>query len=134
MTYRNHLKSAVNFLALRKLSIIYSMKERKERADKGKERSKYKSDLPDGYREYQGRAARKGLRFELPPATFTSIFEADCVYCGSSSNVINLINDRQGYILDNVQPCCSTCDKMRGALTNEAFLKQIKRIFNHINQ
>ncbi len=114
-------------------AITIAIKERKERADKGANRGAYKQILPKRYREYLNRANKKGLPFELTIDEFNHVLSLDCVYCGSSSRMtIDRIDSKCGYTIDNSQPCCFLCNIMKYTHSEHEFLRQITKIYKHI--
>ena len=108
---------------------------RVERSDKGKKRVKYDSSLPLRYRQYLGRANQRGLLFELTVDDFNTIFRGACVYCGSTSKIgVDRVDSSLGYNLENVQPCCGTCNWMKQQARHEDFLRHVDKIYRHCLQ
>lgn len=110
-----------------------SVMKRKSRSDKGKERKKYDKSLPDKYRSYLMRANKKGLKFSLTIEQFYQILNSECVYCTNQANSIDRKDSKQGYILDNVQPCCYTCNRMKWDMSEYKFLKHVESIHQKRN-
>lgn len=86
------------------------------------------------YHEYEKGAKRRNMLFELSKEEFDSITNQPCFYCGEkndSSNGIDRIDNKIGYILNNCLPCCSMCNWMKQNLSQDVFLKHIEKIYNH---
>lgn len=110
---------------------LANLRARKARVDKGKKRPSYKSDLPPKYRSYKARANKKGISFDLTVEHFEFICSKDCVYCGASSRIgIDRIYSGDGYTMDNVQPCCGTCNMMKFTMSHEDFLRHVSKVYN----
>ena len=105
--------------------------ERNKRSDKGKERNKYDSTLPQKYKLYLMRANKKQLSFELTIKQFNEIVSKPCTYCGNSSNGVDRLDSLKGYSLDNSQPCCSMCNMMKYIHSQEVFLSHVAKIYEH---
>jgi hypothetical protein len=71
--------------------------------------------------KYRAGANRRTLVFELPLAVCSAMFEASCHWCGAlprphnhwkhvSVNGIDRLDNTKGYLLDNVVPCCTSCN------------------------
>ena len=96
---------------------------------------------------YKRSAKTKGLPFELTEEELAEIFKSPCNYCGRvevavckglgetsgdySYVGIDRVDPRLGYLLDNVVPCCWTCNMMKNTLTEEFFLSHVKLIAQH---
>lgn len=78
---------------------------------------------------YQNGAAVRGLAWELSRDDFAQLTSLDCCYCGMAPvavirsgptsgayiyNGVDRINNAEGYILGNVAPCCTECNRIKG--------------------
>ena len=107
--------------------------KRKMRKDKGLKRTKYSvSDNPK-YVSYLKRANSKGIQFELTEQHFNELDSCTCQYCGDSASGFDRVDSKQGYTLNNVVPCCGTCNMMKFTLSTNQFYKHIEKIYCHIN-
>ena len=109
-----------------------------------KDRRTGKSNLPScdrspvaRYNKLRVQAKRKGLACNIKKDEYIKLLSANiCKYCGGplSETGINLdrIDNRWGYTLKNVYPCCGNCNALRGRLltTNEMtkVIKLLKKI------
>lgn len=92
-------------------------------------------------RRYIKGAMDRQIIWSLTPEEFVEIVEQDCTYCGSPPrpykskpnrgkgrtvtavmNGIDRVNSREGYIVSNVIPCCSVCNRMKMATDTKTFL------------
>lgn len=97
------------------------------------------------YNEYRHNAKSRGLDFQLDFDTFFSLTQDICFYCGSApSNIkrmsdtpwaedfyyngLDRIDSREGYLPDNVQPCCWVCNYMKRDKSSTDFLRHVRRI------
>jgi hypothetical protein len=75
----------------------------------------HKSSL---YSEYRRRALKKQLDFLLTQNDYERIIKEDCYLCGKKNeenhtNGIDRINNKMGYLQDNVKSCCCECNYMK---------------------
>lgn len=125
----NIINEDINYLKDKLKSI-----ERQKRRDHGIKRGKYNSNLPKHYKSFLLRANKKGLTFELTVEDFERITANNCIYCGNSNKIgIDRINPKDGYTLENSQPCCGTCNLMKYTHSHDFFINHIKRIIKHVN-
>lgn len=109
--------------------------KRKARKDAGVKRLSYNTLLPKKYLSILRGAASRGIDFNLTVEQCEQIFKMNCVYCGTSNRVgIDRIDSDGDYESDNVQPCCTTCNLMKRALSHDAFIKHITLIYSKTKQ
>ena len=91
---------------------------------------------------YEKGAQERGSTWSLTDAEVTALANSDCHYCGASPqlrlcparnvkaqlNGIDRKDNRQGYELENVVPCCSICNRAKSAMSYEEFVAYINRI------
>lgn len=115
-----------------------------------------KRKLPKGesamraiYNGYRTKANRIGLEFKMSEKDFIKLSQLNCFYCnkapsnfysgykrygGFTYNGIDRINNKLGYIADNIISCCKNCNLAKRELTQDEFFDMIKRIFErHLN-
>ena len=93
---------------------------------------------------YQRNAARRGLNWELSIKQFKVLTQGCCHYCGMVNsneygadkyngsyiyNGIDRIDSSKGYIVDNVVPCCKYCNIAKNTMSQEEFMRWVKRIY-----
>lgn len=96
---------------------------------------------------YQLSAKKRGIVWNLTDEQFRDITAGDCHYCGSTPsqkscsrngngdyiyNGIDRVVSTIGYAIGNVVSCCWECNRMKGDMEYEEFLKQIKRIHEYL--
>lgn len=102
------------------------------------------------YFSYKKSAKERGYCFEITPDTFRTLTQSNCYYCNTppSQKVhtpkatyggyiytgIDRINNIHGYTLDNVRPCCKTCNSAKGSLSEQEFLEWVSRVLTHRSQ
>lgn len=108
----------------------------------GKHLSKGGAAFQAIYRDsYKFRARQKGLAFELSEEQFRNLSQMNCHYCdakpsGTSKsrydvfvyNGLDRKDSAQGYILDNVVPCCSICNHAKHTMSYDTFCAWLDRI------
>lgn len=82
------------------------------------------------FHKYKIRAERKKIEFNLDIGLFQEHFRGVCYYC--KDTLFNVGFDRkdpkQGYILDNVVPCCTSCNMMKHTADVKTFITKCKVI------
>lgn len=91
--------------------------------------------------DYRRKAKSRGFAFSLTRGDFGNLIFSSCYYCGSppENNLrqhgerllyqgIDRKDNDKGYTLDNVVPCCKTCNLMKKALSHDEFLAHIHKI------
>ena len=111
------------------------------------------SPLPSGeacvrkvYRAYRQRASSRLLPFTLDLEHFRVLTSSPCHYCGAPpSNVedhadligsyvysgIDRVDNLDGYTATNSRPCCYTCNKAKGTMSEGEFLAWLQRASHH---
>ena len=104
--------------------------------------------INDFMRKYQRSAKNKKREFCLTRSDFIKITSSNCVFCDSPPsnkykyknskfigvyfyNGIDRIDSAKGYSLDNVIPCCETCNRMKLDINILDFIKKIYEIRTH---
>jgi len=86
------------------------------------------------YAYYQWRAQRKHTPFELAETQFEAMTSMPCTYCRRETtfkNGLDRLDVSGGYVADNVVPCCSECNYMRGTMTVDAFHQLVIAVAHH---
>lgn len=90
-------------------------------------------------------AKKRGIKWDLTKDFVKKITRLPCSYCGSEpSNVgsgssngsyvysgMDRVDSYLGYTVDNIVPCCSTCNKAKMQMSVSEFFEWIKRVVNH---
>jgi len=100
-------------------------------------RMESKGNIKRYYSDYEVSARKRGLLFDLEFEAFSELVSKPCEYCDALSecevNGIDRVNNDFGYVLENVVPCCSTCNKMKCDYTLEEFKQHIIRIYEKLS-
>jgi len=97
-------------------------------------------------RTYQNNAKKRNLSWDLSEPQFLQITQEKCFYCGAEKsnrrkagrgygdylyNGIDRYDNRLGYTVDNVVPCCDICNSMKSNFSADVFIEHIKKIQLH---
>lgn len=81
----------------------------------------------------RARAKRRGLEMTLSFEDYVAFISESCHYCqGTLPEAgcgLDRVDSSRGYIKDNVRPCCETCNRAKGDLTEEKFMEWVGRIY-----
>jgi len=95
------------------------------------------------YQAYTARAKRKDHVFAMTKQRFKEVTSQDCYYCGAPpspfsiketangayvGNGIDRVDNSRGYVEGNIVPCCTACNRAKGAMPQEEFFNLIGRI------
>ena len=106
-----------------------------ERYDKKKKiYKKWSQSVSGRYSSYKSGAKKRGLSFELSKEEFTLFWKAPCHYCTGNIETIGLdrVDSSEGYKVNNVVPCCTTCNTMKNSLTTEEFKSHIIKLYTNL--
>ena len=91
---------------------------------------------------YKRHAERRGFDWELSREQVRAIIGQPCHYCGAEPSNrkatknsitpfvyggIDRADNRYGYLMTNVVPCCAVCNRAKGALTSQEFYDWVRR-------
>ncbi len=97
-------------------------------------------------RSYKRHAEDRGFIWGISDALFDALTSEPCFYCGTAPanehatkdtngsfvyNGIDRKNSSEGYIPENVVPCCAVCNRAKMAMTSEEFLAWVERVHHH---
>lgn len=92
--------------------------------------------LTIGYNTAYWNAKRKSLDFTLTRAEYTVLRELLCEYCGGGLPEKGSGLDRKdctlGYTADNVVPCCTTCNRVKGEAFSHTEMKQLGELVRQL--
>jgi hypothetical protein len=101
-------------------------------------KDKQKSGLKAMYQDYKHSAWARMLSFKLSFRQFQKLTQKECFYCGQkpekrfrkfhfTANGIDRKNNTKGYVLTNLLPCCSICNRAKGEMTFNDFMNYLRR-------
>jgi len=80
----------------------------------------------------KARANKKGFEFSLTKDQLKELLQGQCRYCGAGGEGSGLGVDRidslRGYVIDNVDTCCKTCNFGKNKYSEAEFGKWIDRV------
>lgn len=93
------------------------------------------------YSSYRTNAKKNHREFNLTLNEFDEITQQPCYYCGGYNGEfqglrfsgIDRIDSNQGYIKNNIVPCCGICNKMKNNLPQNVWIQHIRQILTHLN-
>lgn len=101
------------------------------------------------FASYKRGAKYRNLEFSLDKNQFRNITSQPCYYCGASPNNsasyykangkyiyngIDRIDNKKGYVLNNVVPCCKTCNRAKSIHSIDDFSNWIIRVYSKMIQ
>jgi len=98
------------------------------------------------FTDYKSKAKKFNLNFDVSLDEFSSLTKLNCYYCGSPparllkrsqspyqceclAQGIDRVDSQKGYQIDNVVPCCETCNRAKLDLPQTDFFKWVERVF-----
>lgn len=91
-----------------------------------------KNTVKGRYAQLKGMARYRGLRFDISLESFAELIPKPCQYCGTTIRIsLDRVDSQQGYVLENVVPCCQQCNLMKLDYTKQEFLQKVTDIFFH---
>lgn len=96
-----------------------------------KQKSKIYGNTPQArFRSYIWGAKIRNLSFNITYEEFMTFWQRRCSYCGDHIETIGI--DRRhpmfGYEMDNIVSCCTRCNMMKMAMTEDEFLNKCRKI------
>ena len=95
--------------------------------------SKWRQTLQGRLLSYKRGASSRNISFDLTIEEFESFWQKPCTYCLSEIKTIGIdrIDSLIGYQVLNCIPCCTICNRMKMAMTQEEFKTQIRKIYDN---
>ncbi len=96
------------------------------------------------YRVYKTRAKKQQRKWELTTEQVRKITSSSCYYCGIlpsqkmfcehyngsyTYNGMDRVDNKGGYVLDNVVACCGDCNMAKRKKSKEEFFEWIRRVY-----
>jgi len=117
---------------------VIEKKKRKYQENKESIRERLKTyywTLTSQYHEYKKRAKKKNIDFLLSKKDCEKYYNTNCYYCDGKIKGLGIdrIDNKIGYVKDNILPCCSKCNFMKHIMSKDEFIQHIKQIIKHLN-
>uniref|UniRef100_A0A6C0HCA8 HNH nuclease domain-containing protein n=1 Tax=viral metagenome TaxID=1070528 RepID=A0A6C0HCA8_9ZZZZ len=86
------------------------------------------------YYRYKSRALEKQLDFSITKEDYNDIIQNACFLCGKQNNEnhtngIDRMDSKKGYVLDNINACCSECNFMKRDYDYNDFINKLLLIY-----
>ena len=94
----------------------------------------FKSKINTSYVSYKKSCTKRNIKLNISETEYTNILTYPCNYCGcfnQGANGIDRIYSELHYEIDNIVPCCKTCNLLKGPLTLLQFKQKLKNIYNN---
>lgn len=101
------------------------------------------SSFNDLFYKYKSSAKKRNYEFRLTKEDFYKLTQSDCIYCGEppnriytrkqytgfyNYNGIDRVENDIGYVIENVVPCCKTCNIAKHTMSLKQFYKWIEKV------
>jgi len=101
------------------------------------------------YKSYKYNAKKRNLDFKINKEQFKETINKNCFYCGCKPsqiyknynnngdyiyNGIDRLDNKEGYIFDNVVPCCGVCNHAKHILNKEEFCNWIIKVYENLKR
>jgi hypothetical protein len=99
------------------------------------------------YQAYRYRARKLKCEWAISKDEFRRLTKLPCYYCGvepyfsrmGSRDVngpyvytgLDRVENRLGYVIDNVAPCCGICNRAKSTMSAEDFLLWVRRVYEN---
>ena len=96
---------------------------------------KRRAKTPAGkWKEYRSNAKVRSLSFELTFDQFMLFWQKPCHYCGDpiETSGLDRIDNALGYVIANVQPCCTTCNMAKKKRDAAAYIAHCVKVAKHL--
>ncbi len=132
-------------------TIAYMANYRKNGSDGNKGSTKPDAARRRVLKSYKCAAERRDLPFKLTEEYFFHLTKQNCFYCGIEPgrvrknrariktnedsytyNGIDRMDNSKGYVMDNVCPCCTDCNRAKQTMTVDQFLAWGARMVAHM--
>ena len=95
---------------------------------------KYAAKPENRYKKYVASAKVRGFQWTLTRDEFMKHWQKPCVHCNSPIKTIGLdrIDSSKPYEDGNVEPCCSTCNRLKSDMLTVDWYAQMELIRKHV--
>lgn len=88
--------------------------------------------IPEAFDQYIRRANKKKIKFELSLHQFDFLCKQPCFHCGiehlDKPMGVDRVNNKLGYIVGNVAPCCWNCNRAKSDMSQKEFYEYKLRL------
>lgn len=98
--------------------------------------AKQKTDTKYRLKYYKYSAEKRKIKYNVDDAVMIELFNGDCIYCGRKIddveiNGVDRIDNKIGYVEENIVSCCKMCNYMKCDLDMYTFIKKCEHIATH---
>ena len=95
------------------------------------------------FKNYENRAKKIEIEFNLTKEEFKILIEKDCYYCGAKPNNksrdyfyngLDRMDNTKGYTINNVVPCCKHCNIAKNTFTLQEFKDWIEKVYKNFRR
>ena len=133
--YRRSIKGKRVIAAYNKSKSRQEARDKYLKSDKGRATclrswKKFQTSKRGKWCQYASGAKVRGIAFTLSFNQFTSFWQKPCHYCGNPIPTIGLdrVDNRKGYALHNVVPCCIICNKGKQTLSVQEYVAHCVKV------
>lgn len=90
------------------------------------------------YNDYNYRAVKRNLEFNITPEEFDNYVLGDCYICGCGKitninhrNGVDRFDNTKGYTIENCRSCCSNCNYLKRDYNYKDFIDKCAMIYNN---
>jgi hypothetical protein len=113
-------------------SLIKNRKSRKENPEKWREWDKKYQHTPGRiFTVYKKGAKSRGIIFDIEKDYFIKFINKPCRYCGENAIGVDRIDNKKGYVVGNIGPCCKWCNRMKMDHDEQEFINHCKKIVDY---
>jgi len=96
--------------------------------------SKHRMTLNGQFHQYKKSAKKRNIDFQLTQNQCEPFFNCRCNYCGDSYHGLGMdrIDNSLGYFVNNIVPCCYTCNIMKHTHSQINFINHIEKILKNV--
>jgi hypothetical protein len=94
----------------------------------------FANHISGSYKVYRTGAIERNLEFVMSEEEYNDIVAQPCYLCGKQNtethrNGVDRVDNKVGYISDNIKPCCGECNYMKKNFDLDALLDKYKLIY-----
>lgn len=101
--------------------------------------------MSDYYSSYKRNSQNRKIEWDISPHLFLLLTSQNCIYCGQKPSRkvrdkygdrelyvsgLDRVDNRRGYLPDNVVPCCKICNYAKKAYSLPEFLEWVSNVFH----
>lgn len=119
---------------------LYSQCKDCSRKSCGRSQKKYADKINYRYGQLKSSAKKRGLKVQISIEEHENILgNRICYYCDYDfskdiGSGLNRIDSEKGYTIDNVKPCCGTCNRLMSDISKKELISRLYKIANRLKK